>query len=177
MKITGLFALIMFSGWLQASENFFESGSLKTDSQSQLRTLFTSSQQRQQLDAFRKQGMYRSQPQSTASIIKKPISVRMQGLVLRKHKKPVIFINDTNNLKSSRIDNQVSLPTYQSKINNLKIPVRIKQKNIKLKPGQQWQPSSNLILDKYQIESAKNKTSRIDNSTHTSDNLAKPPSN
>ncbi|VAW56450.1 hypothetical protein MNBD_GAMMA07-511 [hydrothermal vent metagenome] len=127
------------------------------DSQNNLRTLFTSASIRAQLDKQREQGKFIIQDQlaSSSSIIRKPITVKMQGLVLRKKKLPVVFINDGNTLSSRVINDELIVKTKQIKRKKYIIPVRVVNKTIKLKPGQQWNETDRKTQDNYEVSKPK----------------------
>jgi len=142
------------------------------DSQEALRTLFTSSHTRQQLDKLREQGKFdKNQQAPSASIFHQPISVKMQGVVIRSDKKPVVFVNDGNTLKSTRINDEIIINTKKLTNKNYKVPVRVNQQSIKLKPGQQWSESDPQVQDNFQIKPTEAKISVTDKLIDKVDNL------
>jgi len=143
-----------------------ESTSLKD-----LRTLFTTTQIRQQLNEQRNQGKFDSTKNSTTNTkLREPIKVNMQGMVIRKNKKTVIFINNENTLKSTIINNEIKVRAGYIKNRSLKIPIRVKQQTIKLKPGQQWNETTHIIEENYRIKHTKAKTNDNDNDDIDDDN-------
>jgi len=142
------------------------------DTQKNLRTLFTSPHVRRQLDLQRQQGKFDKAAQTTSTItLRKPITVKMQGVVLRKNKKPVVFVNDGNTLKSSKINNEIIVGAKKTNQKIYKVPVRVNQKSVKLKPGQQWNESDKEVKDNYQIKPIKIKTDASDDTPEPTDTL------
>jgi len=117
-----------------------------------LKTLFTSPGIRAQLDKQRRQGKFTSQQQvMTTHAPKQPITVKMQGIVLRKNKPPVVFVNNNNTLSSRVINEELVVKTNKIKQKKYIIPVRVINKTIKLKPGQQWNDTDRKIKDNYEV--------------------------
>ncbi|VAW62874.1 hypothetical protein MNBD_GAMMA08-2457 [hydrothermal vent metagenome] len=144
------------------------------DTQKNLRTLFTSSHVRSQLDLQRQQGKFDNASQTSSMVIlHKPITVKMQGVVMRKNKKPTVFVNDGNTLKSSKVNNEIIVSTKKTNKKTYKVPVRVNRKFVKLKPGQQWNESDKVVHDNYQIKPIKIKTNASDDSTEPADTLTK----
>lgn len=142
MKFIILFFIIFIPSVLSASE---------FDSVTQLKKLFTTEYERDELDRLRNSGKYNKKSANTSSIsFREPVKIKMQGIVQRKNKKPVVFINDSNTLHSSNINNEIIVSETRIKAN--KVPVRINQQSLKLKPGQQWNESSRKTQDNYQIK-------------------------
>ena len=129
------------------------------DRVTQLKRLFTTEYERDQLNRLRDSGKYikkSANASKTSNIsIREPVKVKMQGIVKRKNRKPVIFVNDSNTLRSSSINNEFTVSESRIKAN--KVPVRINQQSLKLKPGQQWNESSRKTQDNYQIKEANQK--------------------
>jgi len=119
----------------------------------ELRTLFTSPGIRAQLDKQRRQGKFilHNQEETTNSTPRKPVTVKMQGLVLRKNKPPVVFVNNNNTLSSRVIDSELVVKTNKIKKKKYIIPVRVFNKTIKLKPGQQWNDTDGKIKDSFEV--------------------------
>jgi len=142
------------------------------DSQDALHTLFTSSQTRHQLDKLREQGKFDKKQQApSTSIFHQPITVKMQGVVIRSDKKPVVFINDGNTLKSTRINDEIIVNTKKITNKSYKVLVRVNQQNIKLKPGQQWSESDPQVQDNFQIKPTEAKIGVTDKLFNKVDNL------
>jgi len=132
------------------------------DRKNSLYTLFTTPSVRKQLDTQRSKGKFNniSQVITSPSTALKPVIVKMQGVVIRKNKKPVIFVNDSNTLKSSKVNNQLIINTRKLTKSTYKVPVRVNQNTFKLKPGQQWNESDNSVTDQYKISPVKNITDK-----------------
>ncbi len=125
------------------------------DNQNSLGTLFTTPQTRKRLDQQRRQGKFDYKLQSSANMMHKPISINMQGVVIRKNKKNVVFINNGNTLKSSKIGTAIRVNVKAIKKPLYKVEVQVKQQKIYLKPGQQWHESNKLIHKNDQIKPVK----------------------
>jgi len=121
-----------------------------------LRTFFTSKQERAQLDQLRSAGKYTNGSSGT-SMLQEPVKVKMQGVVIRKGKTPVVFVNDENTLKTHHLSNDVTVRDHKIKKQGYKIPVRVNQQGVTLKPGQQWDESSRKVEDTYRIKQSKDK--------------------
>ena len=123
-----------------------------------LRTFFTAKQTRTQLDDLRSSGKY-SKNSGSASILREPAKVKMQGVVIRDGKTPVVFVNNENTLKTHHLSNEVTVRDHKIKKQDYKISVRVNQQGVTLKPGQQWDESSRKVEDSYRIKPAKVETS------------------
>jgi len=144
----------------------------KLDSQTSLRTLFTTNHVRSQLDQLRQQGKFDNiKSESSTVILREPAVVKMQGVVIRKNTDPVVFVNDENTLKSPQVTNEVYVNTAKVKKQEYKVPARIYGQNIKLKPGQQWSEKDQLVQENYQIKPPKAKTDESDGLLDKVDNL------
>jgi len=121
-----------------------------------LRTFFTAKQTRTQLDELRSSGKY-SKNSGSASILREPAKVNMQGVVIRDGKTPVVFVNNENTLKTHHLSNDVTVRDHKIKKQGYKIPVRVNQQGVTLKPGQQWDESTRKIEDTYRIKQSKDK--------------------
>jgi len=121
-----------------------------------LRTFFTAKQTRTQLDDLRSSGKY-SKNSGSASILREPAKVKMQGVVIRDGKTPVVFVNNENTLKTHHLSNDVTVRDHKIKKQDYKIPVRVHQQGVTLKPGQQWDESTRKIEDTYRIKQSKDK--------------------
>jgi len=121
-----------------------------------LRTFFTTKQIRTQLDSQRSSGKY-SNNTNNASILREPAKVKMQGIVIRDGKTPVVFVNNENTLKTHHLSNDVTVRDHKIKKQGYKIPVRVNQQGVTLKPGQQWDESSKKVEDTYRIKQTKDK--------------------
>ena len=143
------------------------------EKQNNLRTLFTSNHVRNELDKQRNSGKFDNiQQQSTTAVVREPVTVKMQGVVIRQNQKPVVFVNDSSTLNSATINDEIRVNPKRVKKKNYKVPVRVNQSHIKLKPGQQWNESDKQVQDNYQIRSAKAVTSDNDESQDEADNTS-----
>jgi len=135
----------------------------KLDSQSSLRTLFTTNHVRSQLDQLRNQGKFdKIQNESSTVILRDPAIVKMQGVVIRQNSEPVVFVNDANTLKSPQVTGEVYVNTSKVKKQEYQVPARVYGQNIKLKPGQQWNESKQQVQENFQIKPTKSETSAAD---------------
>ena len=73
-----------------------------------LGTFFTSKSLRMQLDDFRSSGKYSIDSAGTP-IFTEPLKVKMQGIVIREGKTPIVFVNDENTLKTHHLSNDVTV--------------------------------------------------------------------
>ncbi|MDH5484758.1 MAG: hypothetical protein OEY43_05920 [Gammaproteobacteria bacterium] len=112
-----------------------------------LGTLFTSPMERQQLDAMRLR-VLAGGTKDDAAAQAKTSKITVKGLVMRNGSKPVVWVNDSNTMKHNRLGN-VLVRIDGIKQQSTKIPVKISQKNIRIKPGQQWDEGSNRVEDIY----------------------------
>ncbi len=126
------------------------------ESQANLKTLFTTPLERKQLDQMRDSGKFSKQQgaDNPGSGVHLPLTVDVRGVVIREVGKPVVWVNEGNTLKSEQIDG-VRVRTDYIKSEPVSIPVRVNQKTLKMKPGQQWQESDSKIKEKYQIKEEK----------------------
>ena len=131
-----------------------------------LRTFFTSKPMRMQLDDLRSTGKYTKDP-GGLSISIEPVKVKMQGIVIREGKTPVVFVNDENTLKTHHLSNDVTIRDHKIKKQAYKIPIRVNQQGATLKPGQQWDESSRKVEDTYQIKQAKDKPDGVAEKLHS----------
>jgi len=149
MKLFILLFTVLYSSAANTSEY---------NDESRLRTFFTSPQLRADLDELRKSGKFNLTHNASASVIfKEPLKVEMQGIMIHGNKQPIVFINDTSTLKSQSIDDSIRVNSNRIKHQTYKVPVSVNNKSIKLRPGQQWSESNNLVQDKYQIKPSKDK--------------------
>jgi len=153
--------ILMFIGLF-----FYVSYASASDAQNNLRTLFTSPSERDQLDKQRSQGKFNGQQSTTAvTTTHKPITVDMQGVVIRHNHKPIVFINNHHNLKSNKVDKGITVNPISSTQKNYIVPIRVNQNNVKLKPGQQWNESDKTVKDQYQVNPVKKKNDSEINNT------------
>jgi len=126
------------------------------DAQKNLRTLFTTPDERQKLDKLRRQGKYNNQtPTPPITQAQKPVSLKMQGVVIRKNQKSVIFINDSNNLISNKIESDITVKPQANTDKTYIVPIQVNQTHVKLKPGQQWNELDKSVKDTYEAKAYK----------------------
>jgi len=135
-----------------------------------LRTFFTTKQIRTQLDSQRSSGKY-SNNTNNASILREPTKVKMQGIVIRDGKTPVVFVNNENTLKTHHLSNDVTVRDHKIKKQGYKIPVRVNQQGVTLKPGQQWDESSKKVEDTYRIKQSKQTTNANESTIEKAQNI------
>ncbi len=109
----------------------------------QLGRLFTDSRQREKLDAVR-QGTYREDVEKNASVS----NVRVDGLMIRSDGKNVIWVNGQSTLDNKTVN---GIKTYPQSANasTYKVPVKVDDNRIKIKPGQTWSESTGTVKDNY----------------------------
>ena len=131
-------------------------GHAEVSSADNLQTFFTSKSVRIQLDDLRSSGKY-SKDTNNTHVLRAPLKVKMQGIVIREGKTPVVFVNNQNTLKTHHLSNDVTVRDHKIKKQGYKIPVRVNQQGVTLKPGQQWDESSKKVEDTYRIKQTKDK--------------------
>jgi len=100
-------------------------------SEQSLRTLFTSQQQRQDIDGDRKG---QSLPEGKA--LNAPSSVQVNGIVKRKNGKNVVWVNGKNTMSNTTVD---GVKVYSNSINaQNKVPIMIDGRRVYVKPGETW---------------------------------------
>lgn len=123
-----------------------------------LHTFFTSKQTRAQLNQMRNAGKFDTQQDASGKALsREPATVKMQGVVIREGKKPVVFLNNENTIKTRHLSNDVTVRDQRVNEENYKIPVRINDKGLTLKPGQQWSETTKQVKDTYQIKPENNR--------------------
>jgi len=131
----------------------------ETTDVNQLSTFFTSPPTRSQLNSMRASGKYDDEnTNSRVSISREPVTVTMQGIVIRKNKTPVVFVNNENTLKTHHLSNDVTVRDHVIKKQNYKIPIRVNQQGVTLKPGQQWDQINRKVEDTFRTKSDKETT-------------------
>lgn len=100
-------------------------------SEQSLNTLFTSQQQRQDIERSRKGNDF-SADQGFVG----PSSVQINGMVKRSNGKSVVWVNGKSTLDNSMVDG-VKVYSKSIKENN-KIPVMIDGRKVYIKPGETW---------------------------------------
>ena len=100
-------------------------------SEHSLRTLFTSQQQRQNIEGERR-GSNLSEEQALVG----PSSVQINGVVKRSNGKSVVWVNGKNTMDSSTVD---GVRVYSNSINaQNKVPIMIDGRKVYIKPGETW---------------------------------------
>lgn len=100
-------------------------------SEQSLRTLFTSQQQRQDIEADR-----RGSNLSEEQVLVGPSSVQINGVVKRSNGKSVVWVNGKNTLDSPMVD---GVKVYSNSISaQNKVTVMIDGRKIYIKPGETW---------------------------------------
>lgn len=133
--------------------------SSEMDPVEKLRTFFTSQNVRSQLDDQRNAGKFsaNAQSQTSAPIFREPLKVKLQGVVLRENKKPVVFVNDGNTLSSRQVTKDIRVNNKHIKAPSYSVPVRVNQQPVTLKPGQQWNEDDRRVEDNFQTKPTKEK--------------------
>ena len=102
----------------------------KEYSEQSLRTLFTSQQERQEIDSQR-QGN-----NASGSSVVAPSNVQVNGVVKRSDGKSVVWVNGKSTIDGESID---GIKVYSNSITSKnKIPVMVDGKRVYLKPGETW---------------------------------------
>ena len=142
------------------------------DQASELKTLFTTPVERQRLDNRREAGEFENnQQESSAPLIRQqPLKVEVKGVMFREKGNPVVWVNEGNTLKSKRINDDIRVRTKYVKQKNLKVPVQVNSRSLRMKPGQVWLETDGKVKDKYQIEVTKFKTKEAEKEARLSDN-------
>jgi len=116
-------------------------------SQKLLKNLFTTPYERQQLDNSR------NSDGNESNIVNKALnhaaSVDLKGIVYRKGKQPVIWVNESNTLKNKMVDSNIRVYGLDSK--NI-VRLKVNKKKIKMKPGQVWSEMDDQAIDKYRMK-------------------------
>lgn len=168
-----LFLIISLQGVLVVNQHALAAESeLVSDKATRLRTLFTTPLERKKLNELRNAGEFdKNASQGSGSItIREPLKVEVKGIVFRETQKPVIFVNKGNTMKSRKIEDGVSVRTSGVKKDRLKIPVKVYQKTLSMKPGQYWTETDKKIRDNYQIKQPKSRIGEAGNSSVSGDN-------
>lgn len=100
-------------------------------SEQSLKTLFTSQQERQDIEHGRKGNNF-----SAGQVLVGPSSVQINGMVKRNNGKSVVWVNGKSTLDNSMVDG-VKVYSKSIKSNN-KIPVMIDGQKVYIKPGETW---------------------------------------
>ena len=118
----------------------------------ELKTFFTSSSERSKLNEMRRSGKFgKQQSDSGISVSIEPKKVKVRGVMIRENGDPVVWVNQGSTLNSQKIDNDIRVNTRRIKSTE-SVPVKVNNRYLKMKPGQEWVESSNKIKDSYQTK-------------------------
>ncbi len=110
--------------------------------QEELGRLFTDSAQREKLEAVRYDTY--DEVESTDSIT----TVTVNGLVLRRDAKSVVWINGKSTLEGQP-GNGVIVHTNAADHNSYSVPVEMEGRKLRMKPGQTWSDGAGTVRDNY----------------------------
>jgi len=100
-------------------------------SEQSLKTLFTSQQQRQDIEGNRKVN-----DAVDEQIQKTPSNIQVDGVLKRRDGKNVVWVNGKNTMDSSMVD---GVKVYSNSISDKnKVPMIVDGKKVYIKPGQTW---------------------------------------
>ncbi|MDH5473435.1 MAG: hypothetical protein OEY61_11315 [Gammaproteobacteria bacterium] len=117
-----------------------------------LQTFFTTISERSKLDEMRRSGKFnKKQPGSAVSVSTEPKKVKVRGLVIRESGESVVWVNEGSTLKSRIIDSDIMVNTKPIKQNE-KISLKVNGRQLIMKPGEEWNESSNKVRDSYQTK-------------------------
>ncbi|MCW8955428.1 MAG: hypothetical protein OQL09_00970 [Gammaproteobacteria bacterium] len=124
---------------------------------SNLKTLFTTPSERQKLNEMRNSGFYAKKDNSNnkISIFKEPLQVKVDGVLLRGNSAPVVWVNGKSTLKTNRIDEEIRVRKNRISEDNIKVPVKVMNKTLVMKPGQVWTESRPEVVEDYQTKAVK----------------------
>lgn len=129
-----LTACITTSPWLASAET----------SDGGLNRLFMEPESRARIDATRKGDPVVVNLEQNREASK----IRVDGVMIRKNGENVVWINGDSNINSVKAGG-VQVHSRQIDKNNYRVPIRVDQKTIRLKPGQIWSDESGKISDDY----------------------------
>ena len=117
-----------------------------------LKKLFTTPYERQELDKRRKSGVLEEANSNIVSKVFNSSSVELRGVVYRHGKMPVVWVNDSNTLKTRDIDSNIRVYGLVKRNSEEKVQLRVNDKFIKMKPGQVWSESDREAVEKYRTK-------------------------
>ena len=117
-----------------------------------LKKLFTTPYERQELDKRRKSGVLEEANSNIVSKVFNSSSVELRGIVYRQGKTPVVWVNDSNTLKTRDIDSNIRVYGLVKRNSEEKVQLRVNDKFIKMKPGQVWSESDREAVEKYRTK-------------------------
>jgi hypothetical protein len=109
-----------------------------------LKRLFTDPETRARMDAARKgdpvqENIGEDQPDR---------KIRIDGVVIREHGDNVVWINGESSLNGNKADGAKAFtPRIDRK--NYRVPVKIDDKTVRMKPGQVWRGENGKVSDDY----------------------------
>lgn len=128
--------------------------SAEFDSPEKLKKLFTTPTQRAELDKRRKAGVFDDDSSLVSQVLSQSSDVELKGIVYRKGEQPVVWVNDKNTLKSTRVDSNIRVYGVDRGKKTERAKLRVNDSFVKMKPGQVWSDFDNKARDKYQIKAA-----------------------
>ena len=124
-------------------------------SKQSLKKMFTTPHERQQLDTRRAFGAIDDDKSSIVTkIVNHASSVELRGLVYRQGKQPVVWVNESNTLKSRSIDSNIRVYGVDKRQSEDKVRLKVNDRLVKLKPGQVWSDRDDEAKDKYRMNVA-----------------------
>lgn len=149
--MNAIIKILLLSG-LIFSQNLLAENKDKIE---KLMTFFTTQTERNALNKRRDAGEYDKKTAGKGSgpaILREPVKVELKGVMIREKSGPVVWVNNGNTLKSNKIDHKISVNKQLIKKDQTKVLVRVNQKKLRMKPGQQWNELDNKVKDKYQTK-------------------------
>lgn len=122
---------------------------------SQLKSLFTTPAQRQQLDKLRDAGKFagiQTEQVTSDPVFREPLKVEMRGVLIKNGEPPVVWVNSGNTLQSKTIEEGVRVRPQSMDADSKKVPVNIYDRSYRMKPGEVWTETDNRVQDGYQIK-------------------------
>lgn len=118
-----------------------------------LKKLFTTPYEREQLDKRRNSGVLAADSSNIVSkVLNHASSIELKGVVYRKGKRPVVWVNDSNTLKSNSINSNIKVFGIETRKSDSKVRLKVNDKLVKLKPGQVWSDRDNKAIDEFQTK-------------------------
>ena len=105
--------------------------------------LFTTPAERSKIDS----GKSSYVPQFTSRQVA-PTSVKVDGAIIRSKGKNTVWING-NKTSGNRIVGGIKVFAASMSKNNLKVPVLVDGRTVRIKPGQSWSEETDSIIDSY----------------------------
>lgn len=108
-----------------------------------LEKLFTTPAERSKIDSEKSGDV----PQFTSRRVA-PTSIKVDGVIVRSKGKNTVWING-NRTSGNRIVGGVKVFAASVSKNNLKVPVLVDGRTVRIKPGQSWSEETDSIVDSY----------------------------